>query len=56
MVSLVMVVFDILVDETAHMSLAKRNHPTEALLFDRADEPLAATALGDGYDKEPHAE
>ena len=41
MVSLVMVVFDILVDETAHMSLAKRNHPTEALLFDRADEPLA---------------
>ena len=56
MVSLVMVVFDILVDETAHMSLAKRNHPTEALLFDRADEPLPATALGDGYDKEPLAE
>ena len=54
MVSLVMVVFDILVDETAHMSLAKRNHPTEAL--DRADEPLPATALGDGYDKEPLAE
>ena len=40
MVSLVMVVFDELVDEKAYMSLAKRDHATEALLFDRADEPL----------------
>ena len=40
MVSLVMVMFDELVDELAHMSLAKRNHATETLLFDRADEPL----------------
>ena len=40
MVSLVMVLFDELVDELAHMSLAKRDHATETLLFDRADEPL----------------
>ena len=40
MVSLVMVVFDELVDELAYMSLAKRDHATETLLFDRADEPL----------------
>ena len=40
MVSLVMVMFDELVDELAHMSLAKRDHATETLLFDRADEPL----------------
>ena len=32
--------FDELVDELAHMSLAKRDHATETLLFDRADEPL----------------
>ena len=40
MVSLVMVMFDELVDELAQMSLAKRNHAIETLLFDRADEPL----------------
>ena len=40
MVSLVMVVFDELVDELAHMRLAKRDHATETLLFERADEPL----------------
>ena len=40
MVSLVMVMFDELVDELAYMSLAKRDHATETLLFDRADEPL----------------
>ena len=33
MVSLVMVVFDELVDELAYMSLAKRDHATETLLF-----------------------
>ena len=35
-----MVMFDELVDELAYMSLAKRDHATETLLFDRADEPL----------------
>ena len=40
MVSLVMVMFDELVDELAYMTLAKRDHATETLLFDRADEPL----------------
>ena len=40
MVSLVMVLFDELVDELAYMGLAKRNHATETLLFDRSDEPL----------------
>ena len=35
-----MVMFDELVDELAQMSLAKRNHAIETLLFDRADEPL----------------
>ena len=40
MASLVMVMFDELVDELAYMSLAKRDHATETLLFDRADEPL----------------
>ena len=40
MVSLVMAMFDELVDELAYMSLAKRDHATETLLFDRADEPL----------------
>ena len=40
MVSLVMVMFDELVDELAYMSLAKRDHATETLLSDRADEPL----------------
>ena len=40
MVSFVMVMFDELVDELAYMSLAKRDHATETLLFDRADEPL----------------
>ena len=46
MVSLVMVLFDELVDELAHMSLAKRDHATETLLFDRADEPLGIAARG----------
>ena len=40
MVSVVMVVFDELVDELAYMSLAKRDYATETFLFDRADEPL----------------
>ena len=40
MVSHVMVMFDELADELAYMSLAKRDHATETLLFDRADEPL----------------
>ncbi len=33
MVSLVMVMFDELVDELAYMSLAKRDHATETLLI-----------------------
>ena len=36
-VYLVMVLFDELVDELAHMSLTKRDHATETLLFDRTD-------------------
>ena len=40
MVSHVMGMFDELADELAYMSLAKRDHATETLLFDRADEPL----------------
>ena len=44
MVSLVMVMFDELVDELAYMSLAKRDHATETLLFDRADEPHLGSA------------
>ena len=39
-VSLAMVVFYVLVDETTQMSLAERDHACETLLFDRPDEPL----------------
>ena len=47
MVSLVMVLFDELMDELAYMSLTKRDHATETLLFDRADEPLGIAARGE---------
>ena len=39
-VSLAMVVFYVLVDETTQMPLAERDHACETLLFDRPDEPL----------------
>ena len=39
-VSLAMVVFYVLVDETPQMPLAERDHACETLLFDRPDEPL----------------
>ena len=39
-VSLAMVVFSVLVDETTQMPLAERDHACETLLFDRPDEPL----------------
>ena len=39
-VSLAMVVFSVLVDETTQMPLAERDHACETLLFNRADEPL----------------
>ena len=39
-VSLAMVVFYVLVDETTQMPLAERGHACETLLFDRPDEPL----------------
>ncbi len=39
-VSLAMVVFSVLVDETTQMPLAERGHACETLLFDRPDEPL----------------
>ena len=39
-VSLTMVVLDVLVDDEAQMLLAERDDTMEALLFDRADEPL----------------
>ena len=39
-VSLAMVVFSVLVDETTQMPLAERDHACETLLCDRPDEPL----------------
>ena len=39
-VSLAMVVFYVLVDETTQMPLAERDHACETLLVDRPDEPL----------------
>ena len=39
-VSLAMVVFYVLVDETTQMPLAERDHACETLLCDRPDEPL----------------
>ena len=39
-VSLAMVVFYVLVDETTQMPLAERDHACETHLFDRPDEPL----------------
>ena len=39
-VSLAMVVFSVLVDETTQMPLAERDHACETLLFDRPAEPL----------------
>ena len=40
-VSLAMVVFYVLVDETTQMPLAERDHACETLLVDRPDEALA---------------
>ena len=44
-VSLAMVVFYVLVDETTQMPLAERDHACETLLFDRPDEPVGGELL-----------
>ena len=49
-VSLAMVVFYVLVDETTQMPLAERDHACETLLFDRPDEPLGiGVEIGELY-------
>ena len=45
-VSLAMVVFYVLVDETTQMPLAERDHACETLLFDRPDEPVGGEFVG----------
>ena len=53
-VSLAMVVFSVLVDETTQMPLAERDHACETLLFDRPDEPLGIGVEIGTLRRQPH--
>ena len=53
-VSLAMVVFSVLVDETTQMPLAERDHACETLLVDRPDEPLGIGVEIGTLRRQPH--
>ena len=53
-VSLAMVVFYVLVDETTQMPLAERDHACETLLVDRPDEPLGIGVEIGTLRRQPH--
>ena len=54
MVFLAMVVFDVLVDEKVHMSLAERDDSIETLLLNRADEPLGMSVEIGTFRRQPN--